>query len=145
MACRTEIDFLPAKKHSLMGQLMRLFIAVLVAAACLSSEPARAASALDGAAMTWPWALPFIGILLSIAIGPLLFPKTWQGHYGKIALGWAAVTLAPLAVFHGTSATLAVFLHTMVAEYMSSFCSSLRFIRLPEAFCYRQHPREPAE
>ena len=119
MACRTGIDFLAAKKHSLMGQLMRLFIAVLVAAACLSSEPARAASALDGAAMTWPWALPFIGILLSIAIGPLLFPKTWQGHYGKISLGWAAVTLAPLAVFHGTSATLAVFLHTMVAEYMS--------------------------
>src|SRR6516225_8924880 len=83
---------------------MRLFIAVIVAAACLSSEPARAASALDGASMTWPWALPFIGILLSIATGPALFPKTWHDHYGKIALGWAAVT---------------VFLHTMVAEYMS--------------------------
>jgi Na+/H+ antiporter NhaD/arsenite permease-like protein len=102
-----------------MGQLMRLFVAVLVVAACLSSEPARAASALDGASMTWPWALPFIGILLSIAIGPLLVPKTWHDHYGKIALGWAAVTLAPLAIFYGASAALAIFLHTMVAEYMS--------------------------
>lgn len=91
---------------------MRLF------AACLSSEPAGAASTLDGASMTWPWALPFIGILLSIATGPLLFPKTWHGHYGKIALGWAAVTLVLLAVFYGASAALAAF-HTMVAEYMS--------------------------
>src|SRR5262245_52633006 len=102
-----------------MGQLMRLFVALLVAAACFSSEPARAASTLDGASMAWPWALPFIGILLSIAMGPLLFPNTWHGHYGKIALGWAAVTLAPLAVFHGASAALAVFLHPMLTEYMS--------------------------
>ena len=116
-----ETDLLAVKNYSLVGQLMlmRLFVAVLVAAACLSSEPARAASTLDGASMAWPWAVPFIGILLSIATGPLLFPKTWHGHYGKIALGWAAVTLAPLAVFHGASAALAAFLHTMIAEYMS--------------------------
>ena len=99
---------------------MRGFIAVLVAAAaCLSSEPARATSTLDGASMAWPWAVPFVGILLSIATGPLLFTKTWHAHYGKIALGWAAVTLAPLAAFHGASAALAAFFHTMVAEYMS--------------------------
>ena len=35
--------------------------------------------------MGWPWALPFAGILLSIATGPLLFPKFWHAHYGKIA------------------------------------------------------------
>jgi Na+/H+ antiporter NhaD/arsenite permease-like protein len=69
--------------------------------------------------MAWPWAVPFVGILLSIATGPLLFTKTWHAHYGKIALGWAAVTLAPLAAFHGASAALAAFFHTMVAEYMS--------------------------
>ena len=68
---------------------MRDFIAVLVAAAaCLSSEPARATSTLDGASMAWPWAVPFVGILLSIATGPLLFTKTWHAHYGNIALGW---------------------------------------------------------
>ena len=48
------------------------------------------------------------------------FPKNLAGSLLLYCtLGWAAVTLAPLAVFHGTSATLAVFLHTMVAEYMS--------------------------
>jgi hypothetical protein len=30
---------------------------------------------LDGASMAWPRALPFVGILASIAFGPLLFPK----------------------------------------------------------------------
>ena len=35
------------------------------------AAPACAAP-LDGAALSWPWALPFIGILLTIAIAPLL-------------------------------------------------------------------------
>ena len=36
---------------------------------------AHAAATLDGAAMTWPFAIPFVGLLLSIATGPLLFPS----------------------------------------------------------------------
>jgi len=35
-------------------------------------DVAHAATGLDGAALRWPWALPFIGILVTIAIGPLL-------------------------------------------------------------------------
>ena len=98
----------------------QLIFAVLAAtAACLSSEPAHAASTLDGTSMGWPWVLPFIGILLSIATGPLLFPKIWHAHYGKIALGWGVLTLVPLAIFYGAPAALVVFVHTMLAEYMS--------------------------
>src|SRR5438045_3071894 len=33
---------------------------------------ARAATMIDGAAMRWPFALPFAGLLLSIAMGPVL-------------------------------------------------------------------------
>ena len=36
------------------------------------------AATLDGAAMKLPFALPFAGLLLSIALGPLLFPKLWR-------------------------------------------------------------------
>jgi hypothetical protein len=46
-------------------------------------QPAAAASALPGAVMTWHWALPFLGILLSIVTGSLLFPEIWQSHYAK--------------------------------------------------------------
>jgi Na+/H+ antiporter NhaD/arsenite permease-like protein len=94
------------------------FVIVLVTAALLA-PPAYAAAALDGARMNWPWALPFAGILLSIAAGPLLFPKIWHDHYGKIAALWAIVTLAALAWFAGPAATLAGFVHAMLAEYMS--------------------------
>ncbi|MBI2716277.1 MAG: sodium:proton antiporter [Rhizobiales bacterium] len=69
--------------------------------------------------MTWPWALPFLGILLSIAIGPLLFATVWHRHYGKIACGWAILTLLPLAAMFGAPAAIAAFVHAALAEYLS--------------------------
>src|SRR5271166_3009734 len=81
--------------------------------------PAPAASALDGAAMSWPWALPFAGILLSIAAGPLLFRRFWHDHYGKVAAAWAALSLVPTAVVAGPSAALDAFLRAMLTEYLS--------------------------
>ncbi len=88
-------------------------ITLLVCAA-----PAQAAS-LDGAALTWPWALPFIGILMTIAIAPLLVPRFWQRHYGKLAFAWSALAVVPLAALYGLPVARAAFLHTMLADYMS--------------------------
>jgi Na+/H+ antiporter NhaD/arsenite permease-like protein len=82
-------------------------------------QSAHAATGLDGAALPWSLALPFAGILLSIALGPLLFPRFWHRHYGKIAAGWAVLTLLPLIWFAGGAATLAAFVHEMLAEYLS--------------------------
>src|SRR5215475_3413028 len=67
----------------------------------------------------WPWALPFLGLLLSIATGPLLFPKVWHDHYGKIAAAWSLATLVPLALFLGMPAAIAGFVHAMLGEYLS--------------------------
>jgi len=94
----------------------QVYLFVLCAVFC-SSE--CAASGLDGESMTWPWSLPFAGILLSIAIGPLLFSKVWHGHYGKIALGWAVLVLACLAIFNGLPAALEAFVQTVFQEYLS--------------------------
>ena len=54
-------------------------------------DAATPPAALDGAALRWPWALPFVGILLTIATGPLLFPRIWHDHYGKLAFVWGAL------------------------------------------------------
>jgi Na+/H+ antiporter NhaD/arsenite permease-like protein len=83
------------------------------------TQDAQAAPSLDGAALGWCWALPFAGILLSIAMGPLFFPKFWHHHYGKIAAGWAALTLIPIALTSGFSVAAAVFIHAVLAEYLS--------------------------
>jgi Na+/H+ antiporter NhaD/arsenite permease-like protein len=74
---------------------------------------------LDGASMAWPWALPFAGILASIALGPLLFPKIWHAHYGKITLAWAVLTIAPLAVLRGAPTALSTVLYVMLSDYVS--------------------------
>ena len=95
-----------------------LLVASLLAIVLLPQD-AHATTALDGAAMGWPWALPFVGILLSIATGPLLFPKIWHDHYGKVAVGWALLTLLPIAFVHGGSAMLTAFVHAILAEYLS--------------------------
>jgi Na+/H+ antiporter NhaD/arsenite permease-like protein len=90
------------------------------AALAVLAAPAPAwAAALDGASMGWPWALPFAGILLSIALGPLLFARIWHHHYGKIAGLWALLTVAALALVVGPRTAVDVLLHAMLAEYLS--------------------------
>ena len=85
----------------------------------LAPGPAQAAAALDGKTLGWPWALPFIGILITIATGPLLFARLWHRHYGKLAFAWSVLTLAPLAAVYGTPAANAAFVNVVLAEYLS--------------------------
>ena len=42
----------------------------------LAPDLAHAATALDDTALRWPWELPFAGILLTIATGPLRTPRS---------------------------------------------------------------------
>ena len=95
-------------------------LALAALAITLLPDAAHAASMpLDGTSLRWPWALPFIGLLLTIATGPLLFPRVWHGHYGKLAFVWSVLTVAPLAAIYGTPTATAAFVHVMLAEYMS--------------------------
>ncbi|MBX3596649.1 MAG: sodium:proton antiporter [Rhizobiaceae bacterium] len=64
------------------------------------------------------WALPFVGILLSIATGPLLYPHFWEHHYGKITLGWTLLVLGGLLASFGIPATMESVLHALLLEYM---------------------------
>ena len=75
--------------------------------------------ALPGAAMSLWWALPFAGLLLSIATGPLLFHHVWEHHYGKIAALWAALVVVPLALAFGIPQAAEAVLHALLTEYMS--------------------------
>lgn len=98
--------------------MLRLLPLIAALAICIPTA-AHAAPALDGAALHWPWALPFLGILLTIATGPLLFPKIWHRHYGKIAFLWCTLTLAPLAALHGAPAAFAGLVYAILGEYLS--------------------------
>ncbi len=90
-----------------------------VAAVAVFLVPASAhAATLDGAALRWPWALPFAGILLTIALAPLVNRRFWHHHYGKFAFVWATLTLAPLAALYGADAALAALSHALLGDYL---------------------------
>jgi hypothetical protein len=76
-------------------------------------------STTKGALLGWLWVLPFVSLLLSIATGPVLFPKIWNRHYGKIAAGWSALTIASIALVYGVPAALSSFMHAALDDYLS--------------------------
>jgi len=92
----------------------------LAAAAVLPlTFPALAMAAdFDGATLSPLWGVPFAGILLSIALFPLLAPGFWHHHYGKVSAAWALAFLLPLAATFGVSLAGAQLVHALVEEYI---------------------------
>ena len=99
--------------------LRQLRVAATALLFCLAGANGAFAAELDGASMGIAWGLPFVGVLLTIATGPLLFPKIWHYHYGKIGAGFATVALLALAIGFGAEAAFAAFVHAIVGEYLS--------------------------
>lgn len=95
-----------------------LFTVVAVLAPGVAQAASPDGASLDGASLSWPWALPFAGVLLSIALGPLAFPRFWHHHYGKIAFVWATLTLAPMAALYGKDVALAALSHALLGDYL---------------------------
>ncbi|MCA3276913.1 MAG: sodium:proton antiporter [Roseomonas sp.] len=81
------------------------------------SLPAEAAG-VSGAGMSLAWGLPFTGLLLSIALMPLLAGALWHHHYGKIAAGWALLLVLPFAVVFGLGVAASEVWHILLQEYI---------------------------
>ncbi|WP_407048797.1 sodium:proton antiporter [Methyloraptor flagellatus] len=88
-----------------------VFVAVTPAAAAGDAE-------IAGRSLGVVWALPFVGILLSIALMPLIAPHFWHHHYGKVALGWALAFAVPFAVVQGGTPAAHALAHTALLEYI---------------------------
>lgn len=73
---------------------------------------------MNGAGMSPLWAIPFAGILLSIALFPLLAPRMWHHHFGKISAAWSLAFLLPFALVFGPGAAAGGLLHAMLDEYL---------------------------
>jgi Na+/H+ antiporter NhaD/arsenite permease-like protein len=93
-------------------------VALGVVASIIACEPAFAAEGFDGRGLSLLWVVPFVGILLSIAIFPLAAPHFWHDHFGKVALFWALAFLAPFALVYGPAAAGGEIVHTALLEYI---------------------------
>jgi Na+/H+ antiporter NhaD/arsenite permease-like protein len=70
-----------------------------------------------GAQLSLGWVLPFVGILLSIALLPVLSHRFWHEHYAKVSLFWAAAFAIPFLVETGDQG-LHEILHIYLADYL---------------------------
>jgi Na+/H+ antiporter NhaD/arsenite permease-like protein len=94
-------------------------LAVLVATtATTAAGPASAAAGADlGRALPAWSALPFVGMLLSIALFPLLAPRFWHHHYAKVATAWGLALAIPFVSSYGVPAADEL-VHTALLEYL---------------------------
>ncbi|MGA0570812.1 sodium:proton antiporter [Variovorax sp. VNK109] len=76
------------------------------------------AADFDGSKLSPLWGVPFAGILLSIALMPLLTPVFWHHHFGKVAAAWALVFLVPFALMYGLQVAGTSLVHALLAEYI---------------------------
>ncbi|MGB7191820.1 MAG: sodium:proton antiporter [Collimonas pratensis] len=88
-------------------------LAILIACLPVAAQAAE----LDGAQLSAWWGVPFMGLLLSIALGPLLAPAFWHHHFGKITVGWSLAFLIPCALGFGVPMAIAGVVHAFLAEY----------------------------
>ena len=98
-------------------RLATFFRLALLLGVLTAGAPAQAAT-LDGSQLSVLWAVPFAGILLSIAIWPLAGPHFWHHHFGKIAAAWALAFLVPFALVFGAGTAMAGLVHALLAEYI---------------------------
>ena len=99
------------------GVLAASALALVHAPAALALE-AGGTPAVNGAALSPLWVLPFAGILLSIALMPLTAPGFWHHHFGKTTAFWTLAFVVPFTLQFGAQATFRAVLHTLLAEYL---------------------------
>ena len=87
---------------------------VALAAMSVSAHAAE----FKGAGLSAWWSVPFVGLLLSIAVMPLAMPAVWHHHFGKIVGGWSLAFLIPFALMFGPGQAGTSVVHTLLGEYL---------------------------
>jgi Na+/H+ antiporter NhaD/arsenite permease-like protein len=62
--------------------------------------------------------IPFVGMLLSIAIVPLVKPHWWEKNLFKVAIAWSLVFLVPFAIAVGPAFAGFEFVEMMALDYL---------------------------
>lgn len=94
-------------------------VTVLLLLSALPVFAAQAAEAHEDLGAELPlWSvIPFVGILLSIAVFPLVAPHFWHHHYGKISAFWGLLFGAPF-IFAYQGAAIHEILHVYLLEFI---------------------------
>lgn len=93
---------------------------ILVLLAFITLIPNISQAAAEIQSVSFPlWSIiPFVGILLSIAICPLINMHWWEENMGKISLFWAMLFVVPSGALFGLEQAWYELLHIMVVDYI---------------------------
>ena len=102
-----------------MKKILLMLLSLVASLPVLAAETATEhAPELSGATLSPFWALPFLGMILSIAIFPLVLPDFWSKHFGKVSLAWALIVLFGLAIVQGVSVSAYSFILVMFEQFL---------------------------
>lgn len=72
-----------------------------------------------GSTLSFAYCIPFAGMLLSIAICPLVNGAWWEKFKGAAVLFWSLLFLVPFAIGNGAGTALNHFLEVILGDYIS--------------------------
>ena len=84
------------------------------------------------------YTVPFIGILLSIAIIPLINHHFWENNFGKISFFWSLAFIIPFYLLvNSFSEVIEVLLHTLTFEYIPFIFLLLALFTVSGGICLK--------
>ena len=103
---------------------MKKFIALLSSVAALlvcSPLTALAASATESATETIPaWlCIPFAGLLLCIAVLPLIKGEWWEAHQPHAVIFWSLLFIIPFTIKYGVGMATETVLECILNDYLT--------------------------
>ena len=102
-------------------QFKKSWLLLTLAALCVVLAP-TAALASEGVPLgerlpLWS-IIPFVGMLLSIAIFPLVNAHWWEANQGKVAAFWSLVFIVPFTIVYGWRESVYQLYHSILLDYI---------------------------
>lgn len=72
-----------------------------------------------GASLSLLYCIPFAGMLLSIAICPLINAEWWEKKRGYFVIAWSLLFLVPFAIGYGVPTAISHLLEIVIGDYIS--------------------------
>jgi len=91
----------------------------------------------NGALLSLRWGIPFAGLLVSIAVVPLISSRFWHAHYGKVAAAWALALLIPFAWTFGFDSVVHEVAHVLFGEYLPFIIVLFALFTISGGICLR--------
>ena len=85
----------------------------------LCCTPAAAATGVGTSGVPLWLCIPFAGLLLSIAVFPLVKPEWWDKNKGKAVIFWSLLFVVPFAFTNGIGESATVTLECLINDYLT--------------------------